>query len=171
MKAYYYSSEICPRRPLSSLMRPHLKTASFATLSILMFSLCVVVATLSSPDETLLITSLTSSFIANAAALGSHIHKTFWFSRSFSDGQLPASLNEEALLNELRALGERSFFWFSYSQLAVAITAIIGIFIIPTNIPLGITTTLSMIPLFYMVALESNQSKKLAISRAPQLTF
>ena len=100
MKAYYYSSEICPRRPLSSLMRPQLKTASFATLSILIFSLCVVVATLSSPDETLLITSLTSSFIASAAALGSHIHKTFWFSLSFSDGQLPASLNEEARLNE-----------------------------------------------------------------------
>lgn len=171
MKAYYYSSEICPRRPLSSLMRPQLKTASFATLSILMFSLCVVVATLSSPDETLLITSLTSSFIASAAALGSHIHKTFWFSRSFSDGQLPASLNEEALLNELRGLGERSFFWFSYSQLAIAATAIIGVLFTPTNAPLGITTTLSMMPLFYMVARESNQSKILATSRFTQLTF
>tara|TARA_B100000482_G_scaffold136002_1_gene99466 strand:- start:474 stop:884 length:411 start_codon:yes stop_codon:yes gene_type:complete len=136
-----------------------------------MFSLCVIVSILSFTDDMPLIVCLTSSFIANAAALGSHVHKTACFSRSFSEGQLPASLNEEALLNELRALGERSLFWFSYSQFAIIITAIIGLFVIPTNIPLGITTTLSMIPLFSMVARESNQSKKLAISRAPQLTF
>ena len=171
MKAYYYSSEICPKRPLSSFMRPQLKITSFATLSILMFCLCVVVATLSSSDEAPLITCLTSSFIANATALGSHIHKASCFSRSFSDGQLPASLNEEALLNELRGLGESSFFWLSYSQLAIATTAIIGVLFTPTNALLGITTTLSMMPLLYMVARESNQSKKLAISRAPQLTF